>query len=80
MTASLQAFLSRLCGMLRVADLGIDEQGRVLVMDALHGRYGDTNEILNAIRAYPQLCAVQVRVWNDREKEEKNALLVTRTR
>ena len=72
MTASTQAFLSRLCGMLRIADLGKDEQGRAFVVDVLHGAYGDTGEILSAIRAYPQLCAVQVRVWNDREKEERS--------
>jgi hypothetical protein len=75
MTATLQAFLSRLSGMFRIAALGMDEQGREFMVAVLHGEYGDTSDLLNAIRAYPQLCAVQVRVWNDREKEEKNGLI-----
>lgn len=76
MTATLHAFLSRLCGMLQIASLGTDEQGRALVVEVLHGRYGDTDELLSAIRAYPQLCVVQVRVWNDQEKEMRNGIAV----
>lgn len=75
MTASLQAFLSRLCGMLRIASLGMDEQGRAFVADALHGAYGNPDDLLKTIRAYPPLCAMQVRMWNDREKEERNAII-----
>lgn len=74
MTATLQAFLSRLCGLLQIASLGTDEQARVFVVDTLHGHYGETSELLAAIRAYPQLCAVQVRVWNDQEKEMKSGI------
>lgn len=74
MTATLQAFLSRLSGMLRIASLGTDEQARAFVMDVLHGQFGDTDEILQVMRNHPTLCAVQVRVWNDQEKEMRNAL------
>lgn len=73
MTATLQAFLSRLCGMLQIASVGIDEEARAYVVDLLHGRYGETNDLLRMIRSYPQLCVVQVRVWNDQDKEMKNA-------
>lgn len=74
MTATLQAFLSRLSGMLRIASLGTDEQGRAFVMDVLHGAFGDADALLRVMRSHPALCAVQVRVWNDQEKEMKNAL------
>lgn len=61
--------------MLHIADLGTDEQGRAFVVDVLHGAYGETSDLLDAIRAYPQVCAVQVRAWNDREKEERNVFI-----
>ena len=55
--------------------LEMDEQSRAFVADALHGAYGNPDDLLKTIRAYPPLCAMQVRVWNDREKEERNAII-----
>jgi len=55
--------------MFNIATPGIDEQDRAFLVDALTGRYGATDSLLEVMRKHPALCAVQVRVWNDQQKE-----------
>jgi hypothetical protein len=71
MTNSLHKFLSSLCGKFQVAVPGRDADERQFVEMLLRGQYGPTESILKALRDYPQICVLQLRVMNDQEKEER---------
>jgi len=67
----LTKFLSSLCGKFQVATPGRDEQERQFVDLLLHGQYGSPESVLKALRDYPQVCVLKLRVMNDAEKEER---------
>lgn len=54
--------------MLQVAEVGKDDNERVIVSDILAGRYAHPDEILAALRRDPQICVMLMRIEKDEEK------------
>lgn len=77
-SGTLPEFISRLCVKFNVVSPGASPDDRLFVMDVLSGN-GDISpdEILIALRDYPQLCVLQVRIWNDEKKKQIEGLIVT---
>ena len=71
MNSTLTRFLSSLCGRFQVAVPGRTEEERQAVDLILRGGMGEPEHILQALREYPQVCVLQLRIMNDAEKEEK---------
>ncbi len=77
MSSTLPKFLSQLCGKFEVATPGATIEEGQTITDILNGRQIAPEIILRALREYPQICVLQVRIWNDREREEKRILYAT---
>lgn len=72
MTNSLVAFVSKLSAFFQIAEIGKDDAERHFVADILAGRYGNSGEILSAMRRDPQVCVLLMRIQKDEEKVNVN--------
>lgn len=69
-TTNLTQFLSRLCGKFAVATPGGGEAERAMLARILRGEFADPDAVLQVIREYPQVCVLQVHIFNDERKQE----------
>ena len=69
-TTNLPLFLSRLCGKFAVATPGAGEAERAMLKRILSGEFADPDAVLQVIRDYPQVCVLQVRIFNDERKAD----------
>jgi hypothetical protein len=70
MCSNLISFLSKLSQLCQVAEIGRDDAERIFVSDILAGRYGDVEEIMQALRHDPQVCVLYMRIQKDEEKKD----------
>ena len=69
-TNSLASFLSKLSLFFQVAEIGRDDNERIVVADILAGKYGTPEDILVALRRDPQICVMLMRIQKDEEKKD----------
>lgn len=76
MSSTLNKFLSSLCSKFQVATPGRGEEERAFVDALLCG--DESAAVLKVLRQYPQVCALELRVLNDIEREQKGTMTYAR--
>lgn len=64
-TNDLVSFVSAMCNLLGVAEIGKNNADRHLVAEILAGRCGGTEEVLRALKHNPQVCVMLLRLEKD---------------
>ena len=75
MSSTLPECISRLCGKFSVIAPGDTPEHRAMVWDILTDKNEQMlKDILRTLQKYPQLCVLQMRIWNDQKKETERML------